>query len=369
MTSKEIKSAASSGLKKYQMEGRGGNYSVEIISPANLPLKPLTCASAASEIKTNNYPDITLPNVLWLLNYGSRLTLFSEASQRAWFNISLPAGVKFNKKLNAAMDAAGRLLVSDNTTVLFLDLQLDAALLFNPQSVYKTRWGAASAAFTAEWEAMNKHVLAFASEQRDRKPLFMLNGIAAGKHFWTWEKIISLLKGESPAPFYLPGELVTAGEKLTPTARVSTFATRDSEGKAQVSQFDSSRGTMTLVRKNLPLDHRARNEHFVLLEDDIYRFTADGLYKAESGAEVPTVLKGFKGTLKNQIHFLQSKEQVGKSCEMRIWSNKADFVGLLSTALSQLQCNQDEGFAVTPWAYSASWVSGGQVKTQVAAHD
>lgn len=371
LDAEQILNGTSKKASKFVLKGRAADYTVEINSHANLPAQELSCSSFALEVMKSQKLGIAIPASLWLLNYGNKLVFFNASNEKTWFSVNLPKQVNLAKSHRAAIDSQGNILVNSAKTSIVLSARNNLAIIKTESGIYRTIWGLGSAAYTEEWDWHPEETIAAAFNVKDMKNAFtLLSGLISGRKMMSWNDVSKVLKGQRYSSQELPGEVITVNEELGTHENTIYLATRENGESIMLSRFDVFQPKLTLLKDGLKADPRARNHHFIILDQDLYRFTADGLYKSSKQREEPTSLQGFKGYMKNEIQLFSGKVYTAKQCSLKIWSNRNDFYGLLKPQIKDISCQQGEGLGVSPWSFSATGtVSGRAIRATVSTVD
>lgn len=356
------------GMKSYSYSGRASEYKIRTLPNITAAGHELSCSSMALDVLSRKGGTLKTPTSLWLLNYGNKLIFFNDTSKATWFSVNLPKGVKFGRENSFVVDAFGRFLISDKKNVLLMDTRLNAALVYSQGQIFKTIWGLSSAAHQDEWQSARGPE--FISSRSGTEPIFLLNGVIEKGFFWSWEDVIKTTSGLPAQPQAFPGTHLTSNEIVLPHARITTFAVmQDNSELVSLLKYDSRKARIETIKDNIKIDSRARSFDFVIIDEKLNRFTADGIYRTDGGVEKATILKGFKGYFRNISHQLISREYKGKNCELKVWSSKANPSGAFYALLTDIKCTQREGFGTSPWGYSVTWLKGNTITSKVSVTD
>ncbi len=361
---------------KYNFKGRLGSYQLSLDAPSEISQRPLNCTSSALEIMQNSLGLLKFPKSLWVLNYRTEIVLLDAIEKRVWFRFRLPNRQFLMEKMNVALHAGGRMLISDqNDSFLFADFTLDKAILKTDEGIFESQFGLGGASFEDEWQL--RYTLPFSFEKRSksstqqsRAPLFLgLSGFAKGEQFWSWENVINALKGTGGKPFSLGAPLIAGTERLADDTAEVFIAVKTSTDKASILSLTSGSSFLRSVRTDLRLDERAHESHFIIIGQDLYRHTADGVYKVDSSHERPSNLKGFKGSIEPKAHAFLSRSMEGKTCSLNVWPVALVHSGIFEPILGPLACSPSQALGVSPWGYSLSWRTGQKFKAVLSAAD
>lgn len=365
-----------SGAKSFSFEGLVGKYRIDIESNLNLPSKPVICKSSAVEILESSKGELKLPSTLWVLNYRNEVVLWDGTQSRVWFRFKFPTNQTLGETHTAVIDANGRLLVSDRgNNFMLADFQSDKGLLKTDAGIFESYWGLGSARYSGEWHPLHLSPNPFAKDaellsNKNLSPYFFgISGYARGEHFWSWETIFSLARGKNAEPLDLTGNLITGSELINGDLFSAILAVRSDAGTAKLFEFEVGAKSLRMIKEGLRIDARAQANHFILLGKELYRHTADGVYKVDSSSETPSNLKGFKGSFEARGHFTVSKERHQKNCSLTLYSNNQTFSNIITPQLSGLACHFEQGVGISPWGHSISWKTGQQIKTILSTND
>jgi len=343
---------------KILLKGRAADYAIVVNTSLTLPSKDQKCTSFALEIMKSQKLEIKVPVSLWLLNYGHKIVLLDGSNEKTWFTVNLPKGLQLATVHKSAIDTNGNILISDSINTIFLSPKSDEALIKSSKGFYNTAWGLGSAGYSDEWDyaPISSFEQVF-NTNNPQRAFTLLSGIIAGKTLISWNEISKLMRGNKHESRSLPGMVVTANEELGLNENTIYLATEETAQTMTLSRMGEFQLTPTILKEGLKFDPRARQQDFILLEKDLYRFTADGLYRSTAQGEIPTILQGFKGFMKNDIQLLTGKVYSGKQCSLKIWSNRSSFFGLLSPQIKDISCKQGEGLGTSPWSFSATGIT------------
>lgn len=147
------------------------------------------------------------------------------------------------------------------------------------------------------------------------------------------------------------------------------MAIKTANDRASIVSFISGGSGLRKIRTELRLDDRAHESHFIIIGQDLYRHTADGVYKVDSTYEQPSNLKGFKGSIEPRAHLFVSRLMEDKTCSLNVWPVTLVHTGIFKPVLGPLPCSAHQSFGVSPWGYSLSWRSGQKFNAVLSATD
>ena len=361
---------------KFTFNGRAGSYQISIDAAAEISSRPINCTSSAVQILQNSQGQLKLPSSVWVLNFRNEIVLWDGIEKRPWYRIKFPSNQTFSAHQNVSIDSSGRMLVVDeNQSFLFADFLLDKALLKTSDALFESSFGVGGIAYSEEWQM--RHTAPFSFDKNStshlpgsKSPLFIgLLGFAKGEEFWTWENAFRALSASGGKSFSLGAPLVAGTERIIGDVAEVFLAVRNSANSADILSFSTNGVAMRTVRANQRLDERAQNTHFLIIGNELYRHTADGIYKVDSATERPSNLKGFKGSVEPNAHFILTRQAAGKNCTLNIWPVTLVFSGLFEPIIGPIGCSSAMGFGVSPWGSSATWRTGHQIKTILSTND
>jgi len=372
--------ASPNGPTKFEFNGRAGSYKISIDAPAELSRQPVTCKSSAIEILQSARGELNLPRSLWVLNYRTSIVLWDGIEKRPWYSFKLPHKQTFSDKLNVAVDSSGRILISDqNRTFLYADFIADKTLLNANDGLFEGRFGVGGMGYSDEWQIRYSAPFSFerpsklsaqSNEAFAKHPLFLgLSGFAKGDQFWTWENAFKSLQGTGGRPFSLGAPLISGTERIIDDSAEVYLAVRKSSESADIISYTSGGTSMRTVRTNQRLDERAQNTHFIIIGNELYRHTSDGIYRVNSDHEYPSNLKGFKGSVEPRTHVILTRKPEGKSCSLNVWPVAMLLSGVFESVIGSLGCNSAQGIGVSTWGHSVTWVENQIVKSVLSTRD
>jgi hypothetical protein len=361
---------------KFTFNGRAGSYQISIDAAAEISSRPINCTSSAVEILQNSQGQMKLPSSVWVLNFRNEIVLWDGIEKRPWYRIKFPTNQTFSAHQNVSIDSSGRMLVVDeNQSFLFADFLLDKALLKTSDALFESSFGVGGIAYSAEWQMRHTTPFSFEKNTTPNQPgskpsLFLgLLGFAKGEEFWTWENAFKALSASGGKSFSLGAPLVAGTERIIGDVAEVFLAVRNSANSADILSYSTNGVAMRTVRANQRLDERAQNTHFLIIGNELYRHTADGIYKVDSATERPSNLKGFKGSVEPNAHFILTRQAEGKNCTLNIWPVTLVFSGLFEPIIGPIGCSSALGLGVSPWGTSATWRTGQQIKTILSTND
>lgn len=355
--------------RAFKLSGKSFIYSVHILNEGGLSTTGnTTCSSFALNVFAGKRKQLGPPESIWVLNYGKSVVFFDSMQKRVWFRVNFPSGTYLKKGQTVVSDALGRILLYDGSTSLSIDPYLDAAVIVGDKKILKTSWGLGSSAFKDEWDSHSLETLATAlGEKSIQSGQVYISGIAAGSKFIDWENIHALLESRPFRVVDLPGEIAAVHEEVSTTGTSLMLATRSADNSMSLSRVSEGYRQVRVSEEGIKTDHRARDFDFIIMENQLYRFTSNGLYQVKKSGEKPTLLRGFKGHLKNQNHALVSRNFVNNICRLTIWSNRSEFFRLLDAALERLPCDPTHSIGVTPWSFSGTMIKRGPALSSMTA--
>ncbi len=356
LTAEKVEDKKSARNKIFILDGQSSKYTVlfNALAPSDND-REVVCSSFATNILGQKRAILTAPESLWILNYGSKIVFFDATTNAPWFEAQLPQGVRMGKNHTAVADTQGRFFVYDKTTSLMVHPLLDRAFIIAENKLFTTNWGLGSISYRDEWSSRSIERLAGELEVSSRIELnVFMNGVVSGTKLISWESIAQLLTEKPFRVVNLHGRLVAAHEAITTAGTNLMMALRVADNSLTLATILEGHTQPIIIDEGLNSDSRARDFDFIILENQLYRFTAHGLYKVSKNSENPTILNAHLGRLANERHLLTSRVTGNGECTLNLWSNKKEFFRLFDAALTNLPCRRTDGLSVSPWSFSAT---------------